>query len=64
MLLAYEGLLLSRSAAGIRKRTLIINLPGSKKASEENILAVIGAVEHGLEMLYSEGSADCAAPAK
>ena len=55
---------LSRSAAGIRKRTLIINLPGSKKASEENILAVIGAVEHGLEMLYSEGSADCAAPAK
>lgn len=54
---------LSRSAAGIRKRTLIINLPGSKKASEENILAVIGAVEHGLEMLYSEGSADCAAPA-
>ena len=51
---------LSRSAAGIRKRTLIINLPGSKKASAENILAVIDPVSHGLDMLYSEGSADCA----
>ena len=55
---------LSRSAAGIRKQSLIINLPGSKKASEENILAVIGAVDHGLEMLLGSGSADCAAPAK
>ena len=51
---------LSRSAAGIRGRSLIINLPGSKKASQENILAVIDAVAHGLDMLYSEGSADCA----
>ena len=51
---------LSRSVAGIRKRTLIINLPGSKKASSENILAVIDPVVHGLDMLYSEGSADCA----
>ena len=50
---------LSRSAAGIRKRTLIINLPGSKKASQENILAVIDAVDHGLEMLASAGSANC-----
>ena len=51
---------LSRSAAGIRGRTLIINLPGSKKAAEENILAVIDPVRHGLEMLLGEGSADCA----
>ncbi len=51
---------LSRSVAGIRKRTLIINLPGSKKAAQENILAVIDPVLHGLDMLYSEGSADCA----
>ena len=50
---------LSRSAAGIRGRSLIINLPGSKKASQENIFAVIDPVAHGLEMLYSEGSADC-----
>ena len=51
---------LSRSVAGIRKRTLIINLPGSKKAAEENILAVIDPVMHGLEMLLGEGSANCA----
>ena len=51
---------LSRSVAGIRNRTLIITLPGSKKASAENILAVIEPVAHGLDMLYSEGSADCA----
>ena len=50
---------LSRSAAGIRKGTLIINLPGSKKAVQENILAVIDAVDHGLEMLASAGSANC-----
>lgn len=53
---------LSRSAAGIRGRSLIINLPGSKKAAEENILAVIASLAHGLEMLRGEGSADCAAP--
>lgn len=51
---------LSRSAAGIRGRSLIINLPGSEKASRENILAVIDPVRHGLDMLYSEGSAECA----
>ena len=51
---------LSRSVAGIRGRTLIINLPGSRKASAENILAVIDPVQHGLEILLGEGSADCA----
>lgn len=51
---------LSRSVAGIRARTLIITLPGSQKASAENILAVIDPVAHGLDMLYSECSADCA----
>ena len=53
---------LSRSVAGIRKQTLIITLPGSEKAAKENILAVIDSVQHGLDMLYSTGSADCAAP--
>ncbi len=51
---------LSRSAAGIRGRTLIVNLPGSEKAVKENLNAVIGAIEHGMDMLASEGSADCA----
>lgn len=50
---------LSRSAAGIRGRSLIVNLPGSRKAAEENILAVIDPIEHGLQMLLGEGSANC-----
>ncbi|MBQ3392835.1 MAG: molybdenum cofactor biosynthesis protein MoaE [Lachnospiraceae bacterium] len=49
---------LSRETAGIRGRTLIINLPGSKKASTENLAAVLKPIRHGLEMLFSEGSSD------
>ena len=52
---------LSRETAGIRGGTLIINLPGSKKASTENFAAVCRPVRHGVEMLQSAGSADCAA---
>lgn len=52
---------LSRSVAGIRGGTLIINLPGSEKAATENLAAVLPAIGHGLEMLTSSGSADCAA---
>ncbi|MBQ9196889.1 MAG: MOSC domain-containing protein [Clostridia bacterium] len=51
---------LSRETAGIRGDTLIINLPGSKKASTENFAAVVKPVRHGVEMLQSAGSADCA----
>ena len=50
---------LSRGTAGIRGRTLIINLPGSEKAAKENLAAITGPIGHGLDMLYSEGSADC-----
>lgn len=52
---------LSRSVAGIRGTALIVNLPGSKKAAIENLEAVIGAINHGLEMIASSGSANCAA---
>ncbi len=51
---------LSRAAAGIRRSSWIINLPGSEKAARENLAAVLPAIEHGLEMLNSSGSADCA----
>ena len=53
---------LSRSEAGIRGKTLIVNLPGSEKAAKENLTAVLSALDHGLDMLYSAGSADCAQP--
>lgn len=50
---------LSRETAGIRNRTLIVNLPGSEKAAKENIAAVLRPIRHGVEMLLGEGSADC-----
>ena len=55
---------LSRGAAGILGRTLIVNLPGSEKAAKENLTSVIDPIRHGVDMLLSSGSADCAAPAK
>ena len=51
--------MLSRAAAGIRGRTLIVNLPGSPKAAKENLEAVLSTLAHGLEMLTG-GPADCA----
>ena len=54
-----ERSMLSRAAAGIRGRSLIINLPGSPKAAGENFLAVEPAIKHGLEMLRG-GPSDCA----
>lgn len=51
---------LSRSAAGIRDRSLILNLPGSPKAARENLAAVLDSIGHGLAMLR-DGPADCAA---
>jgi molybdenum cofactor synthesis domain-containing protein len=50
---------LSRETAGIRGGTLIINLPGSKKAATENFSAVIGPIRHGLEVLRGVAG-DCA----
>ncbi len=53
--------MLSRAAAGIRGRTLIVNLPGSPKAALENLEPVLPAIGHGLKMLRADGPQDCAA---
>ncbi|NOY82936.1 MAG: molybdenum cofactor biosynthesis protein [Kiritimatiellaeota bacterium] len=39
---------LSRGRSGIRGRTLILNLPGSRKAAVENLQAIVSCLEHGL----------------
>ena len=52
--------MLSRAAAGIRGRTLILNLPGSPKAALENLEPVLPAILHGLKMLRAEEPTDCA----
>ncbi len=51
--------MLSRAAAGIRKSTLIINLPGSPKAVRESLEYILPALGHGLELLTGTAS-DCA----
>lgn len=50
---------LSRSVAGIRKNSLIVNLPGSERAAKENFEVVMKPIKHGLDMLATEGSANC-----
>ena len=43
--------MLSRAAAGIRKKTLIVNLPGSPKAVRECLEFILPSLGHGLEIL-------------
>lgn len=53
--------MLSRSTAGIRKDTLIINLPGSPKAVRENLEAIMGTLAHGIGILQGTSN-ECAMP--
>jgi len=50
--------MLSRAAAGIRGRTLIVNLPGSPKAVRECLEYILPHLRHGLEILL-EQAGDC-----
>lgn len=53
--------MLSRAAAGIRKETLIINLPGSPKAVKECLEYTISEIVHGVEILAGIAK-ECASP--
>jgi molybdopterin adenylyltransferase len=50
--------MLSRSVAGIRGRTLIINLPGSPKGALENLQVVIPVLEHAIQLLKEDPSSE------
>jgi molybdenum cofactor synthesis domain-containing protein len=43
--------MLSRGVAGIRNNALVINLPGSPKAAEENFLVVLPVLTHAVQLL-------------
>lgn len=51
--------MLSRAVAVLRKRTLIINLPGSPKAVRECFAAIAQALPHGIQILKGEAN-ECA----
>ncbi|MDR3554643.1 MAG: MogA/MoaB family molybdenum cofactor biosynthesis protein [Syntrophobacteraceae bacterium] len=51
--------MLSRAVAGIRGKTLIINLPGSPKGAMENLEAILAALPHALDKIQGDPS-DCA----
>ena len=51
--------MISRAVAGIRKTTLIINLPGSPKGVRENLAVILPALKHAIEKIKGDQS-DCA----
>ena len=53
--------MLSRGASVIRKKTLIVNLPGSPKAVKESLGFILDSLEHGIKILRGSAS-ECARP--
>ena len=50
--------MLSRVVAGIRKKTIIINLPGSPKGAAENLLVVIPVLPHAVQLLREDPASE------
>jgi len=51
--------MISRAVAGVRGKTLIINLPGSPKGAIENLEAVLPALKHAIDKIHGDPS-ECA----
>jgi molybdopterin adenylyltransferase len=50
--------MISRAMVGVRKTSLIINLPGSPRGAEENLSVVLPALDHALSKLGGDAT-DC-----
>lgn len=53
---------LSRGICGTCAQSLIVNLPGSKKAATENLTFALKPLAHGIKMLRDTNKGDCAKP--
>lgn len=53
--------MLSRAVVGVRKQTLIINLPGSPNAVQQNLKAILPAIPHAIEKIKGS-TKDCHVP--
>jgi len=50
--------MLSRALAGIRGHVLIVNLPGSPKAAQENLRVILPVLPHAVELLHDHPDAE------
>ena len=53
--------MLSRAVSAVRKKTLIINMPGSPKACREHFAVIAPVLDHAVETLRGEAF-ECASP--
>jgi molybdopterin adenylyltransferase len=46
--------MLSRVVVGIRKKSLIVNLPGSPKGAVENLQVIVPVLPHAVQLLHED----------
>ena len=50
--------MLSRTVAGIRGKTLIVNLPGSPKGAVENLQIILPVIPHAIQLLHEDPASE------